>query len=822
MTGRGRSADAQARGAQALSERTLFAPGKPGDALPEAVPGARPASPSSEKPASPEPLRPPDVGIVGRLVRRRRGFSLVALVAAAGRDAELELDRGLAFLLVPVFLAAGAVFYFSLSLEPGWFRPLAVASALALLAVATAHRRAIHLACMAAFLVAAGLLLAKFETWRAAGTTLGAEISTHVTGRVVSIDDLASGRVRLTLDVISTARPKLRYQPQRIRLSARAVGGGIVPGATVTGYARLLPPTGPVRPEGYDFSFESYFGGLGASGFFLGTPKPVAGKPVPLRARAWAAVEDFRDIVADRVRSSIGGPEGEIAAALIVGVRAGIPDAINEAMRKTGIYHIISISGLHMALVAGTVMALMRGAFALFPGFSSRRPVKKYAAAAALFAIAAYLLISGIVVAAERSFIMLAVMLLAVLFDRAALTMRNLAISAIIVIVASPHEVVGPSFQMSFAATAALVGAYAAWANRNAGRTSGPPPQRSASARVARKLAGGVGGAAMTSIVAGCATTLYAVWHFQRVAPLSLFANLAVMPITSLIVMPFAVFSAILMPFGLDYPFLWVMGKGLAAMIAISEAIAAHSPLDGVGLISGRSVLFVTVALIVGTMATTRLRMAALPFALAGLMTIHQVRLPDALVSEDARLVALPIGGGELAASRNRPNEFTIDNWRRALDAEAVVLPEKPMGEDARFAFDSPLDLPSGTPFLCGDDLCLARHASGAIVATARTAKAARRACAYASLIVIADATARDPCHDTLVAVITARDLARRGSAAIYFAKAADTQPTILFAVEQDYRPWHMQRKFSREARGLGPYQPRRPYQQSKSRKRSR
>lgn len=132
-------------------------------------------------------------------------------------------------------------------------------------------------------------------------------------------------------------------------------------------------------------------------------------------------------------------------------------------MRRTGIYHIISISGLHMALVAGTVMGLRRGGFALFPDFSSRRPVKKYAAAAALFSIAAYLIFSGIVVAAERSFIILAVMLVAVLFDRAALTMRNLAISAIAVIVVSPHEVIGASFQMSFAATAALVGAYAGW-----------------------------------------------------------------------------------------------------------------------------------------------------------------------------------------------------------------------------------------------------------------------------------------------------------------------------------------------------------------------
>ena len=211
---------------------------------------------------------------------------------------------------------------------------------------------------------------------------------------------------------------------------------------------------------------------------------------MPLSARISSAIENAREAIADHIRGSVGGAEGEIAAALIVGVRAGIPEEINEAMRRTGIYHIISISGLHMALVAGTIMVLMRGAFALFPDFSSRRPVKKYAAAAALFSIAAYLVISGVVVAAERSFIMLAVMLIAVLFDRAALTMRNLAISAIAVIVVSPHEVVGPSFQMSFAATAALVGAYAGWSDYRAGKATAAATAIAAGFLVAKIPAG--------------------------------------------------------------------------------------------------------------------------------------------------------------------------------------------------------------------------------------------------------------------------------------------------------------------------------------------
>ncbi len=742
-------------------------------------------------------------------MRRQIGLiSLPRLRNSVATAAGLELDRGVAFLLVPVCLASGAIGYFSLTAEPDFAKPVAVAALAALCALVSRSWPKTHLCFMAVLLCALGLLAAKVEMWRAGTQMLGSEISTQVTGRVVSLDRMESGRIRLTIDVTSTARPKLRYAPERVRLSARKVPADITAGSLITGYAKLLPPTGPVRPDSYDFSFDSYFAGIGGSGFFLGNPKLVVTDDgdMPLSARLSSSVENAREAIADHIRGSVGGAEGEIAAALIVGVRAGIPDEINEAMRRTGIYHIISISGLHMALVAGTIMGLLRGAFALFPDFSARRPVKKYAAVAALFSIAAYLIISGVVVAAERSFIMLAVMLIAVLFDRAALTMRNLAISAIAVIVVSPHEVVGPSFQMSFAATAALVGAYAGWSDHRAGKTRPPPPKRSLPGFLTRKFLLAAGGLAMTSIIAGSATALFAIWHFQRVSPLSLFANLAVMPIVS-VVMFLGVASALLMPFGLDWPALYLMGKGLTAMIAISGWISERSPVDGVGLISQQSVLLVTIALVIATMATTWLRLAALPFALAGLLTVSDTRTPDVLISEDARLVALPIGGGELAVSRARPNEFTVDNWKRALTSETIVVPEIFTKGDGQFEIADAPELPPGSPFYCTSGVCLAKHTSGAIIAYVEDRKDTWKACGFAELIVINDATAYDACRNPLVLVITKRQLARKGSAAVFFDRQSATTPaTVIFAVDRPYRPWHTQRKFSREARGLPPF----------------
>jgi len=803
MAGRGRGAEEGEGTTAGVSERLLFAGATADEAAPISVPAPRPAPEGLE--TGGVALRAPSPATIDRVRRQFRRASISAFRRSVITAATTELDRGIGFLLVPVFLAAGVILYFSLGAEPDLYRPLAAVALMALCAAVSRSWPKAHLLFMAALFCALGFAVAKVETWRAATPMLGGEIQTRLTGRVAIAEEMANGRVRLTIDLISTAHPKLRYAPDRVRLSARRIPPGMTAGSLVTGYARLLPATGPVRPDSYDFSFDSYFSGIGASGFFLGDPKIVDGADPPAGANLSSAIEKARESIADHIRNTVGGPEGEIAAALIVGVRAGIPEDINEAMRRTGIYHIISISGLHMALVAGTIMLLLRGAFALFPEFSSRRPVKKYAAAIALLSIAAYLVISGLVVAAERSFIMLAVMLTAVLFDRAALTMRNLAISAIAVILVSPHEVVGPSFQMSFAATAALVGAYAGWADYRAGKVRAPPAKRSFVRFISRKLAVGVGGAALTSIIAGSATALFAIWHFQRVSPLSLLANLAVTPIVSLVVMPFAVFSALAMPFGLDGPFLYVMGKGLTAMIAISAWISERSPVDGVGLISIQSVLLATVALVIATMATTWLRLAAVPFALAALLAIPHIRAPDVLISEDAHLVAMPIGGGELAINRARSNEFTTDNWKRALQAETIVPPET----FAKAALDitDPVDLPPGSPFYCTGDLCIGRHPSGAIVALAENRAGARPACGFADLIVIDDAMAYDPCRDPRILVVTKRQLARDGSAAVFFdTQSATARPVIRYAVEKPYRPWHEQRKYSREARGMPPY----------------
>ena len=714
----------------------------------------------------------------------------------------LEYERGTAFLLGVAVLGVGALTYYSLAREPGL---LAITGGTLLAAVGariSRRRLLVHLAFVGLLLFLCGMLSAKVETWRAATDIVGGEISTRLTARVVSIDHQVSGRARLTLDVLATDRPHLRYAPTRVRLSARSLPQGIEAGSTITGIVRLLPPSGPVRPGGYDFAFKSFFDRIGASGFFLRGPElAVAAEPGGTPTfRQW--VENARSGIADRIRARIGGAEGEIAAALILGVRGGIPEPVNEALRKTGLAHILSISGLHMALVAGIIMGAVRLSLALLPAFASRKPIKKYAAAIAIAATAAYLFVSGMEVAAVRSFLMLTVMLTAVLFDRAAMTMRNLAIAAALILVATPHEVQGPSFQMSFAATAALIGAYAAWSRRRDRRGNVQPVAEAGRVRIVAGKAGTfVLGLAATSIVAGLATTVFGVYHFQRVSPLTLAANLAVMPIVSFVVMPAGVLASFAMPLGLDGVFLDIMGKGIAAMMAIADWLARRSPLDAAGSIPAVAVLAFTAALVIAAIGTTWLRLAAIPLALVGLAAVAARDFPDVLVSEDGRLVAVSTGSGELAVNRTRPNLFTLENWARAMRSSKVV---KPVISNSGSGIGL---LEVQGMFSCDQALCLARSPSGHLVAHASSLDAARRVCGSADLLVLDDATVGRPCRGRSPVVITSRDLARSGSASVHFhAPPGRGSSEVAFAIERPYRPWHEHRRFSRAARGIAPY----------------
>jgi hypothetical protein len=262
--------------------------------------------------------------------------------------------------------------------------------------------------------------------------------------------------------------------------------------------------------------------------------------------------------------------------------------------------------------------------------------------------------------------------------------------------------------------------------------------------------------------------------------------------------MPFAVMGMVAMPFGLDGPFFDIMGKGIAVMIAVAEWFSERSPLDAVGIVPTAAVMVLTVALVVAALFTTWLRLAAVPLLALGLAIIAGRQTPDVLISEDGRVVALRLDDGRLTVNRGRPNAFAMENWQRALRTGQIVRPElRP--------FSVVKSAASEAPFHCNDGLCIAINSDGMVVVYADGAATAKEACVIASVIIIDDAAAGNPCTGREVIVITKRDLARHGSAEVFFGKG-DSGATVNFAVTEPYRPWHTQRRFSREARGLPPY----------------
>src|SRR3984885_6916692 len=422
---------------------------------------------------------------------------------------------------VPIAFGTGIAFYFAADHEP--VLPVAVVTALGLGVVAFLLRRGrFFVGAVMAASVAAGFATATFRTAHVAHEVLVKPAYSVSLSGFVEARDIRERTDRFVLRVTQMDGPRLPTKLDRVRLSVRK-GTAPAVGSFVEFKARLQPPLAPLRPGSYDFGRDLFFQGIGASGFVTGGIKaraPPAAGGFSLRYAAF--MQDLRDGIDARIRATLDGDKRAIATALLTGWRDAITTPVNDAMFISGLGHVLSISGYHMAVVAGVVFFTVRALLALFPQLATGFPIKKWAAAAALAAALFYLLLSGAEVATQRSFYMTAVVLIAGLVDRRAVTFRTLAVAAMIVLVMAPEALVHPSFQMSFAATLGLVALVQIGMPRLFAT-----PDHSTTARVA--LWGGreLVTLLLASLVAGLATTPYAAFHFHRVTPYGVLANLA-------------------------------------------------------------------------------------------------------------------------------------------------------------------------------------------------------------------------------------------------------------------------------------------------------
>ena len=745
-----------------------------------------------------------------------------------------EYERGVVFLLTAIMAGLGAVYYFGLVREPYWIELTIPAFLFGWLLVLLRDMLICRVGLVLIISFITGMAAAKLETQRYATTMLGSAVSTVMTARIVSLEQEAeedgkAGRWRIVADVLATEKPHLRYAPQRLRLSARDLPALSETGSVLKGAVRLRAHGGPVRSGQYDFAFHGFFRGHGGNGFYLGTPEiidiDIASEPQDKswQSRVEAIIGQLRALIGGRIMQALNGEEGAVAAALISGQRAGISEATNEALRIAGLAHILSISGLHLALAAGIVMVSVRGLAGLFTSLSLYYPVKKIAALISLFSSGFYLALSGADVAAQRSFIMLAVMLCAVIMDRKALTLRNLAIAALFSILVTPHEILGPSFQMSYSATGALIAGFA-WVEL---RKRQNPEKTERKTGLFHTVWRWLIGIIATSLLAGTASGLYAAFHFNNMAPLGILGNALALPVISVLIMPFAVITLLLMPLGLEWLPLQVMGKGIELVKWIAHFVAGLSPDLIPGLLPAPVLLLWTAAMLSAMILTSHLRLISLVFLGAGFMSLVTTDLPDIIVSEDARLVAVR-QNNILYVNRPRPAAFTTDNWRKAYKITEVRVPDKKGAE-------------SSEGFICMDGLCSFDLANGQVLTYAENRDAAQIACNIGDIIIFAFAgnmhcSKRQDKDDASSLIITRQQLALKGVAEIYLplnreinqertviqvAKAATQieesevddqsinsanradETKIVFAVGEPQRPWHLYRLWSRAARNL-------------------
>ncbi|WP_210879074.1 ComEC/Rec2 family competence protein [Roseovarius autotrophicus] len=565
---------------------------------------------------------------------------------AEGIVAVWLVQRGALFPWVPVLFACGIGGYFALPAEPPG-AALVVSGGLGVVVLVLALWRGREWSGplgVAMAVVLLGFAIAGARAHQVAGPVLGWRYYGPVEGRIVGIDRSASDALRLTLDRVVLARVDPDRVPRRVRVSLHD-GAGVVPapGLRVMTTAHLAPPGGPVEPGGFDFRRHAWFQGVGAVGYarvpMLAVTGPEGGQ------RLFAA----RMALADHVRARLAGQEGAFAAAIMTGDRSALSQDTLEAMRISNLAHLLAISGLHMGLLAGFVFAATRLALAAIPRVALRWPVKKIAAAVAILAGAGYLALSGGNVATERAFVMVSVMLVAVMLDRRALSLRAVAVAAVIVLCLRPEALLGPGFQMSFAATVALVAVFG-WF-RDARVPLGPRWLRPALTVV------------VSSAVAGAATAPVAAAHFNQMAQYGLLANLLSVPLMGVVVMPAAVVAALLMPLGLDWLPLWIMGQGLLWILGVSVWVAGLEGARIAVVAPGGWVLpLMAIGGLVVVLWQGRARFAGLGPVMVALWLWSGVERPPVLVSETGALVGVMTSEGR-ALNKARGGGFVAGNW---------------------------------------------------------------------------------------------------------------------------------------------------------------
>lgn len=582
-----------------------------------------------------------------------------------------EYDR--LFLWVPILFSLGITVYFCLYNEPwlgfGWIALTFTSLGFFLLRNHFLGR----IASISLLVIASGFVTAQLKTmWLDTPMITEKVKDVVVKGHIDGVEHRPKN-IRITMSNLTFNNwPQDQKQPTKIRITFKKDGEVLHPGQTLEVPVVLMPARGPVATGAFDFGLRSYFEGLGAVGF-------ASDEATVISTESIGFIAHIRHQLNMALRQQMKPLTGSVACALITGDRSGIPDKIRQQFADSGIAHILAISGLHLSIIAGLVFLLVRRGFCLFPKLALNMQIKKWAAAISILFTFGYLLLCSGATPAMRAFYMTSFVMLAVIIDRTALTLRNVALAAMFILVLWPEVLFNPSFQMSFAAVTALIAGY----ERYRGSISIFTLSQ-------YKLPKGVNYAAgiiLTTLIASVATAPYTIFTFNRFAIHAIEANLIAIPLTTFWIMPAALISVLTLPLGLaDYPLL-VFGWGIDILIEIADTVSSWpAAVVLVPQMSGWLIGFVTLGCLWTVIWKTPWRWLGMVPVAACTLIMMTVKTPDVFISKQAGVVALR-DSDTLWLNDVARGYYISDTWRQL----AGLTYKKDLSEHPDFTCDEQL-----------------------------------------------------------------------------------------------------------------------------------
>ena len=675
------------------------------------------------------------------------------------------------FYWLPVFLSFGVGLYFYIPDEPKLW--IVVPAFLAIWGFAFVFNRSIYslLLLSSLLVIVTGFTVAKLRTEFVRAPTIVKRIGpVEIEGWIERVENRTSGGHRITMALVKADKIDAKVRPRRLRLFVRSKTLAVSVGDYVRTSAILRPPPGPALPGGYDFARAAYFKGLGGVGY---STKPLTVAATGVQPSYWFALklkfEQLRVLVGARIGTHLNGQAAAVAKALLTGVRDDIAPTNKTALRNSGLAHILAISGLHMAVMSGAVFWFVRAFLAAFSRLALRWPIKKWSAILAIMGALFYLELSGASAATQRAFIMICLLYFAVLIDRPALSLRNVAIAALIILVMWPESLLNIGFQMSFAAVTALIAFYESFNARTLSST-----ESGWRYSLMGKLYYFFIGITLTTIVAGLAIAPLSAFHFGREAGYSLLANLLALPIFSIVTMPMALVSLVAMPFGLEALPLQFMGWGIETILVIAQWV---SSLPGavvyVAAIPQYAVIIITLGALWLMIWREKWRYLGLVGVAFGLHLFQGGVGPDIYISDNGRTIAVRSltgkdGALRLSATKGAGRSYALGRW---LEKDG----------DAR----SPKMAAKGEGFRCDAGGCVT-FAKNLLIAHGAKTSSLKADCQRADILITRFKVSRNCPRPRLI--IDGNALARMGAHSVYI----DGNKLRVVSVERmrGHRPW--------------------------------